>query len=189
MSPFKSVSDVIAKAKANPGKVSMATAGGVTELAGVLMANMAGIRLNNVLYKEPSRVLIDAGSGLVDVAVTGMTAAFTGVESGRMRALAVTTAKRSSWMPNVPTLAEAGLPGYELSSTVMLFAPKGTPPPVVSTLSDVIIRLTAEDGYKELCRIQACDVEVMDAAGLKASAPAELEGWRRVVELTGAKGN
>lgn len=188
-SPFKSLADVVAAARQNPDKLSYASASGVTEMAGALMANSANIRINHVLYKEPARVLIDASSGVADIAISGMTAAFPLVDGGRLRALAVTTATRSSRLPNVPTVAEAGLPGYELSSSVMVFAPKGTPAPVVARLSSVITNLAAADAFKDLCRIQVCDVEIQDAAGLKAAAPIELESWRRVVELTKARSN
>lgn len=188
-SPFKSVADVVAAAKRNPGKVSYATAGGVTEMAGALMGNLAGVRINHALYKEPSRVIIDSSSGVVDMAFTGLTAAFPLIESGRVRALAVTTSTRASQLPGVPTLAEAGLPGYEMSSTVMVLAPKGTPPTVVSKLSSVITQLATEEGFKELCRIQVCDVEILDSGALKAAAPAELEKWRRLVELTKTQTN
>lgn len=78
-----------------------------------------------------------------------MTAAFPMIDSGRLRALAVTTPSRVSRLSNVPTLAKAGLPGYKLSSTVIVLAPKGTPAAVVSKRSGVIKRLTAEDGFKD----------------------------------------
>lgn len=188
-SPFKSLGDVVAAAKSNPGKVSYATAGGVTEMAGALMANMAGVRINHALYKEPGKVMIDASSGVVDMALSGLTAAFPLIESGRVRAIAVTTPTRVSRLPDVPTMAEAGLPGYELSSTVMILAPKGTPREVVARLSSTITRLAAEEGFKDLCHIQVCDVEILDSAGLRAVAPAELEKFRRLVELTKAQAN
>jgi tripartite-type tricarboxylate transporter receptor subunit TctC len=182
-SPYTSLRDLIAAAKQNPDKVSSATAGGVTQMAGALMASMAGIRMNEVLYKEPSRVLIEASSSLTDVAISGLTAAVPMIEGGRVRALAISTATRSSRVPDVPTVAEAGLTGYEMSSTTMILAPKGTPPAVVSRLSSVITTLAAAEGAQKLCVVQACDLAVQDAATLKAAGPAELEKWHRIVQL------
>lgn len=190
-SPFRTVRDVIAAAKQKPGAVSYASAGaGSTgHMAGALLSKMAGIELNHVPYKSASQVPVDASTGQVDMMFGGLASALPLIKSGRLRVLAVTAATRSANLPDVPTMAESGLPGYENSSPIWVFAPRGTPQPIVNKLSEALTRIASTPEFKEYCLNQGIEVDVQDAATVKASAPAELEKWRKLVELTTPKNN
>lgn len=190
-SPYKSVSDVVAAAKRKPNFISYASAGtgGVSHMAGALLGNMAGIELNHIPYKVASQVVIDTSSGQVDLAFAGVTAALPQLQSGRLRALAVTTASRSRHLPDTPTVSESGLPGYEISSKIVVLAPRGTPPEVVSKLSNAFTRLGSSEEFKEFCKLQGCEVEIRDSAAVKAGAPNELAKWKRLVELAKPESN
>jgi tripartite-type tricarboxylate transporter receptor subunit TctC len=188
-SPFRTVRDVIAAAKQKPGAISYGSAGiGTTgHMAGALLSSMAGVELNHVPYKSASQVPVDAATGQVDVMFGGLASALPLVKSGRLRVLAVTAATRSSNLSDAPTIAESGLPGYENSSPIWVFAPRGTPEAIINKLSAALLRIASTPEFKEYCHAQGIEVDVQDAATVKASAPAELEKWRRLVELTTPK--
>lgn len=132
-----SVADVIAKAKEQPGHYTFASAGVGTSihLAGELFVSMAGIDMLHVPYKGSGPAVADLLGGQVDYMFDSVTSAKPHIMSGKLKALAVTTAKRSSALPDVPTVAEAGLPGYELTPWFAAFAPAGTPPEIVAKLN------------------------------------------------------
>ncbi|OZI45947.1 tripartite tricarboxylate transporter substrate binding protein [Bordetella genomosp. 4] len=142
----KSVADVIAKAKEQPGHYTFASAGVGTSihLAGELFVSMAGIDMLHVPYKGSGPAVADLLGGQVDYMFDSVTSAKPHIMSGKLKALAVTTAKRSSALPDVPTVAEAGLPGYELTPWFAAFAPAGTPPEIVAKLN-AAMRLALSD--------------------------------------------
>ena len=188
-SRFKSARDVIAAAKAMPDSVSYGSSGtGTTShMSGALLCSSAGIRMRHIPYKAPAQAAMDAVGGVVDITFNGSSTALPLIQGGRLRALAVTTAKRSARLPDVPTLAESGVPGYEMSSPIWVLAPRGTPAAVVDKLSDAITRIALGDEFKELCMKQALEVDVQNAAVYRAGVPAEVEKWRHLVELTSSK--
>jgi tripartite-type tricarboxylate transporter receptor subunit TctC len=187
-SPFRTVQDVIAAAKQKPGTITYASAGlGSTgHMAGALFETMAGVQLNHVPYKAASQVPVDAASGQVDVMFGGLASALPLIKAGRLRVLAVTADKRSANLPDVPTMAEAGLPGYENSSPIWVFAPRGTPQPVVNKLSETLTRIAATPEFKDYTLTQGIEVDIQPAATAKAAAPAELQKWKRLVDLSAA---
>jgi tripartite-type tricarboxylate transporter receptor subunit TctC len=190
-SPFRNVRDLIAAAKQKPGAVSYASAGnGSTgHMAGALLENMAGVTLNHVPYKAASQVPIDASTGQVDFMIGGLASALPLIKSGRLRVLAVTADKRSANLPDAPTMAEAGLPGYENSSPIWVFAPRGTPAAIVNKLSDALTRIASTPEFKYYCFGQGIEVDVQDTATAKKGAAAELEKWKKLVQLTAPKNN
>lgn len=133
----KTVPEVIALAKANPGKYTYASAGVGTSihLAGELFAKMAGVQMLHVPYKGSGPAIADMLGGQVDYMFDSITSAKPHIDAGKLVAIAVTTKKRSAALPNVPTVAEAGLPGYELTPWFATFAPAGTPPAVIDKLN------------------------------------------------------
>lgn len=185
-SPLRNVRDLITAAKQKPGDVSYASAGvGSTgHMAGALFSTMAGAELNHVPYKNASQVPVDASTGVVDAMFGGLASALPLIKAGRLRVLAVTADERSANLPDVPTVAESGLPGYENSSPIWVFAPRGTPQPIVAKLSEALTRIAATPEFKEYCFNQGIEVDIQPAALAKAGAVAELEKWRRLVELT-----
>jgi tripartite-type tricarboxylate transporter receptor subunit TctC len=132
----KTVGDVIAAAKKEPGKLTYASAGNGTSihLAGELFTSLAKIDMLHIPYKGSGPAVSDLLGGQVNYMFDSITSAKPHIESGKLRALGVTTAKRSSSLPNIPTIAEAGLPGYEVSPWFAVFMPATTPKPVIAKL-------------------------------------------------------
>ena len=137
----KTVADLVAAAKKEPGKLSYASAGNGTSihLAGEVFTSLAKIDMLHVPYKGSGPAVADLLGGQVNYMFDSITSARPHIESGKLRALGVTTAKRSSALPNVPTLAEAGLPGYEVSPWFAVFMPAGTPKPVIARLNAALL--------------------------------------------------
>ena len=140
-SPDKTVADVIAHAKRDPGKLTYASAGNGTSihLAGEVFASMAGLNLLHVPYKGSGPAVTDMLGGQVDLMFDSITSAAPHIQSGKLRALGVTSARRSATLPGVPTIAEAGVPGYEVSPWFAVFAPAGTPAPIVQKLNTALL--------------------------------------------------
>ena len=137
----KSVADVIAHAKRDPGKLTYASAGNGTSihLAGEVFASMAGLNLLHVPYKGSGPADTDMLGGQVDLMFDSITSARPHIQAGKLRALGVTSAKRSATLPDVPTIAEAGVPGYEVSPWFAVFAPAGTPAAIVNKINAALI--------------------------------------------------
>lgn len=143
--PAKSVTELVAYGKAHPGELSFASSGsgGAPHFSGELFKTMAGLDMVHVPYKGSTLAHPDLLSGRVSLMFDTVAAINTQVKAGKVRALAVTTAKRASVAPNVPTMAEAGMPGYETSTWGGLLAPAGTPKPVVAKLNAEVNRILA----------------------------------------------
>jgi tripartite-type tricarboxylate transporter receptor subunit TctC len=188
-SPYKSLKDVIEAAKKKPGVITYGSSGNGTtsHMAAALLTSMAGISLNHVPYKAPGQVALDAAAGQIDLSFNGMSSVLPLIKGGRLRPLAVTTAQRSQSLPEVPTVAELGFPGYEAASPIWIFAPRGTPQPIVDKLSAAVTAQAQTPAFKELCIAQGLEVDVQDAAAAKAAGPGELEKWRKLMKATGAK--
>src|SRR3954467_15980312 len=117
----------------------------------------------------------------------GISSSLPFVKAGRLRVLAVTGDRRFPGLPDVPTMAEAGVAGYENSTPIWVFAPRGTPQPIVNKLSQALTRIASTAEFRDFCLNQGVEADPQDAAAVKAGAPAEYEKWRRLVELTKAK--
>ena len=137
----KSVADVVAHAKRDPGKLTYASAGNGTSihLAGEVFASMAGLNLLHVPYKGSGPAVTDMLGGQVDLMFDSITSARPHIQAGKLRALGVTSAKRSATLPGVPTIAEAGVPGYEVSPWFAVFASAGTPAAIVNKINAALI--------------------------------------------------
>jgi tripartite-type tricarboxylate transporter receptor subunit TctC len=186
--PAKTVPEFIAHARANPGKVNMASAGNgnVTHMWGELFKMMTGINLQHVPYRGEAPAITDLLGGQVDILFGGLPAAVEHIRAGRLRALAVTTAMRSQALPDTPIVADF-VPGYEASAWYGVCAPKTTPTEIVdrlnheinlSLLDPKIVGRFAELGFTPLAGTPT------DFAKLIAD---ETEKWRRVVKATGAR--
>lgn len=138
---IKTVTDLIAAAKKEPGQLTYASAGNGTSvhLAGEVFTSLAKIEMLHVPYKGSGPAVADLLGGQVNYMFDSITSARPHIQSGKLRALGVTTSKRSSALPNVPTLAEAGLPGYEVSPWFAVFMPAGTPKPVIAKLNAALL--------------------------------------------------
>jgi tripartite-type tricarboxylate transporter receptor subunit TctC len=139
--PIHSVSEFIAYAKAHPDTVSYATPGigSSQHLSTVVLENLTGVKLIHVPYKGSSPAVADLITGKVKMSITGFTTVMPYVKTGQLRAIGVTTRTRSSAIPDVPTIEEAGVPGYESVNWLGMFAPAGTPPAIVQKLNLAIV--------------------------------------------------
>ncbi|OGA37315.1 MAG: hypothetical protein A3G24_04680, partial [Betaproteobacteria bacterium RIFCSPLOWO2_12_FULL_62_13] len=139
--PVKSAADVIRMAKSSPGRFTIGSAGtgSITHLAGELLVSMAGIKLVHVPYKGAGPGLIALIGGEINLSFFSVPASLGHVKAGRVRALGVTSAKRSPALPEVPTVAEAGVPGYEAANWFGFLAPAGTPKAIVARLNQQIV--------------------------------------------------
>lgn len=188
--PVHSVGELIAYAKANPGKLNYGSAGigTVGHLAGELFGSMAGIELTHVPYKGTGPAITDLLGGHIPMMFTPIPTAHGQAESGLLRALAVTSAQRSSLLPDLPTVAESGLPGYEAALRYGLVAPAGTPRAIVERLNkELRLALAAEDVRQ---RLAADGAEVLPSTPEEYAADIDREEatWSKVVNALGLKG-
>jgi tripartite-type tricarboxylate transporter receptor subunit TctC len=174
--------EFVAQAQARPGRLAVASAGTGTSnhLAIELLMKQSGLKLIHVPYKGSGPALIDLVGGQVETMMDQLTASMNHIKEGRVRALAVTTAKRSALLPDVPTLAELGVGGYEVSTFTGLFAPAGTPRPVLDKLGAALARVLAQPAVRE--RFAGLGVEMIegDARAFEAYVKKDFENWRAV---------
>ena len=186
-----SVRELIAAAKAQPGKIDFASSGNgsAQHLVGALFNSMAGIDLNHVPYKGSGPAMQDLIAGQVGVSFAGVPNVLGHVRSGRLRALGVTTPKRWSELPEVPTLAEAGVAGYEATLWLNISGPAGMPADVVQRLNAEIAKALRDPEVQANFRAGGVDATWMGPQELNAFMRAEYEKWGKVVRDTGATVN
>jgi len=187
--PVNSVAELIAYAKANPGKLNMASSGNGTSihLSGELFKVMTGVDMVHVPYKGSAPALNDLISGQVQLMFDNMPSALPQVKGGTLKALAVTSATRSPAMPDLPTVAEAGVPGFEASSWFGIFAPAGTPKEIVDKLQAEIARILKTPEMAERLAQQGAAPVGNTSAEFTAYTQAEFKKWADVVKASGAK--
>jgi tripartite-type tricarboxylate transporter receptor subunit TctC len=183
-SPFKSVADVVAAAKAKPGQLSYANGGtgGSHHLAAEMFKQRAGVDITNVPYKGAAPATVDLMGGQVDMMFEQMYAASTNIRAGKLRPLAITSAKRSPLFPDVPTMAEQGYPGYEIYNWQGFIAPAGTPVAVIKTLNEAVNRALADPEIKAQMLGQGNELGGGTPEQFAAFIRAESERWAKLVK-------
>jgi tripartite-type tricarboxylate transporter receptor subunit TctC len=185
--PARSVKELIALARARSGQINYASAGAgtSTHLAAVLFEHMARVKLVHVPYKGggPALVAVVAGEVPVTFGTAASVSPHTG--SGRLRALAVTSGRRSAVLTDVPTIAEAGLPGYEMLNWLGLFAPAGTPRAIVERLSNEAVKIVRQPEVVSRFHAQASEPSPMASDEFAAFVRKEVDKWAKVVAATG----
>jgi len=187
--PVKSVKELIALARAKPGQLNVATSGVATSthMAAELFMYMTGTKMTTVPYKGGAPGNIALVSGEVQLYFATISTALPHIRAGKLRALAVTTRKRSAAAPEYPTIAEAGLPGYEHASWVGMLAPAGTPPAVITRLNGEIARIVQLPDVREFFLRDGLEPEGDTAKEFTASVRNEVEKWIKVVKAAGIK--
>ena len=182
------VGELIAMAKANPGKVTFASSGNgqSTHLAAELFDSMAGIRMTHVPYKGSAPALTDVMAGQATVMFDTMLSAMPFVRDGKLRALAVTGAARSPAAPDIPTVAQAGLPGYEATAWNALLVPAGTPPAVVDRLADALKAVLTQEDVRSRFATQGFAATWTSPADTGKFVANEIDKWGKVVKASGA---
>ena len=186
--PAKTVPEFIAYAKANPGKINMASAGvgGPQHVAGELFKAMAGVNLVHVPYRGTTPAVTDLLAGQVQVMFDVTPTALPQIKAGKLRALAVTTAKRLDALPDVPTVAEF-LPGYEAVAWIGVGAPAGTPSAIIETLSKQINAALADDKIKARIAQLGGVVKTGSSADFAKFIASETDKWGKVIRDAGIK--
>jgi tripartite-type tricarboxylate transporter receptor subunit TctC len=185
-----SVADLIALLKRDPSKRTFASsgAGTSTHLTGELFAETIGIPLTHIPYKGTPPAMVDVSSGNVTFMFDQMTAALPLLQQGKLKLLAVTTAKRIALAPDTPTLQEAGVPGFDVSSWQAVYAPKGTPKAIVDRLSKEIAEILKEpDVQEKLGKTMGMDLVGSTPEQLRDLMSREIPRWAEVVQKSGAK--
>jgi tripartite-type tricarboxylate transporter receptor subunit TctC len=187
--PAKNVAALIALMKANPGKYTFASSGNGTSqhLSGELFKSMASVEMQHIPYKGSPPALQDVVGGQVSMTFDNITTAWPLAKAGKLRALAVTTAKRSSVAPEVPTLAESGLVGLEVGSWQGVFAPAGTPPDIVKRLNSEIVKIINMPDVKEKLIALGAEPVGDTPEQFGAYVKTEVAKWSDVVKKSGAK--
>jgi tripartite-type tricarboxylate transporter receptor subunit TctC len=189
--PVHSVRELIAAAKAQPGKIDYASSGNgsAQHLVSALFTSMAGIELNHVPYKGSGPAMQDLLGGQVKVSFAGIPNVLPHVKAGRLRALAVSTPQRSLDLPDVPTVAEAGVPGYQATLWLNLAAPPGTPAEIVQRLYTETAKALQDAELQQNFRAAGVEASPMSPQELAGFMRAEYEKWGKVVRDTGATVN
>lgn len=188
--PAKSVKELIALAKSQPGKLDWASSGtgGGQHLFGELFMSMAGIKITHISYKGSGAAAADLLGGQVKIGFPGIAIALQHHKSGRLLALAVTTAQRSQQMPEVPSVAEAGVPGYEATFWMGMAVPKGTPKSIIDKLHRETTALLKSPDIIEGFKRAGTDAAPSDPAQFRKFIESEYEKWGKVVRTVGIKG-
>lgn len=188
-SPYKSIADVVKAAKATPGKITYGSPGNGTSIhiAGHMFEKAAGIELTHVPYKGSNPALMDAIAGNVDLLVSSIPSAIGQIKAGKLRPLAVTSAKRSSSLPDVPTMQDAGMKGFDVSTWYGLFMPAGTPAPIVQKMNAQVNKLLAMPEVKEAIAAQGAEPQAMSIKEFDAMYKADFSASKALVEASGAK--
>lgn len=187
--PANSVQDVIKLAKAKPNELTFASSGVGTSIhmSGELFKSMAGVQMTHVPYKGSGPMLIDLISGQVNMAFDNLSAAIQHIKGGKLKALATTGSKRALTLPDVPTVQESGLAGYDSTSWNAIYAPAGTPKEVIDRLNRELNAILSSAETKKFFADQGAEAGGGTPEELAAFTRAETTKWAKVVKDSGAK--
>lgn len=183
----KSITELIEKAKADPGSITYGTAGegSNAHLAIAAMASMAGVEFTHVPYKSSAEATVDILAGRINVTADGIASAKPHIESGAVLAIAATAPERSMFMPDVPTIDEAGVPGFSHPVWQGIFAPAGTPDDIVEKLSDEIYAIVSDPSFAKEAEPLGFEPFPIKAADFNAQVISETEAWAKKAEAIG----
>ena len=185
--PAKNIKDLIALARAKPGQVSYASSGNFLYLSGALFTTMAAIDMLHVPFKGGAQAMPALVSGEVATSFSTIVSAQPLVAAGKLRGLAVTSAKRFPSLPQMPTVAESGLPGYEAVAWYGVFAPDGTPRDVVTRLNADIVKIVNSPDVRELFLKQGAESYATSPEEFTKVVQRDIAKWAKVVKASGAK--
>jgi len=184
--PAKTVAEFVALAKKDPGKYTFGSGSSSSRMAGELLQQMAGIKLLHVPYKSNTLAVTDLLGTQIDMMITDAATGLPQVKAGKLRALGVSSAQRSPLAPEVPTIAEAGVKGYEMGYWFAAYAPAGTPPAVVSRLSELLVKAgKSEAAKKAFYEPTGTEVFTTSPQELATFQTGESQKWGRIVKAAG----
>lgn len=187
--PAKTVGELVALAKAQPGKLTYASSGNATtsHVAGAMLANQSKINLVHVPYKGSAPAITDLIGGQVDMIIDPLVSSAQHIKSGKLRALAISTAKRSPLAPDLPTMAEAGVPGYEFSAWFLLLSPSGLPANVTRKINEDVQRLMALPETREKFHTLGAEPGQGNPQELQAFVASEIKRFGELVRASGMR--
>jgi tripartite-type tricarboxylate transporter receptor subunit TctC len=187
--PANSVSELISLAKSKPGKLNFASTGqgSTPQLAALLFCSMTDTKMTDIPYKGDAPALVDLVGGRVDIAFMGISSASPNVKAGKLKALAVTTSKRTPAEPQLPTVAEAGVKGYEFSTWWGVVVPTGTPPEIVDKLAKALAKVVADPQVKERFTPLGVDAEYLPPAEFGPFIKGSIEKYAAIANKAGLK--
>ena len=187
--PVKSVADLIALAKASPGKLSYGSTGvgGPAHLAGELFKSRAGVNILHVAYKGTPPILGAVAAGEVHLSYLTLAGVLPSWKAGRITALAVTSAKRVKGAPELPTIAESGLPGYDVTPWYGVLVPAGTSGPIIKRLNAEIAQVLRSPDIQEKFAVQGLDATASTPERFRQIMQAEIQKWAKVIQQAGIK--
>lgn len=187
--PVKNVKDLIAIARAQPGQLNYGSTGtgALPHLTTELFSLRAGIKMNHIPYKGGAPAMIDLVAGQVSLMFDNIPTAITQVRAGKVRALGVAQAKRTPAAPGIPTIAEAGLPGFEVSSWQGFLAPAGTPPAVIDRLNGEIVKILAMPDVRDRLVSQGIEIVSSTPQAFTEMIRKDAQTWVKVVKATGTR--
>ena len=187
-SKFKTLADVVAAARAAPDSITYGSPGNGTtiHLAGEIFKSAANIKMRHVPYKGSNAAMMDVLAGNVDLMVSSLPSAMSQIQGGKLRPLAVTSARRSSSLPDVPTVAELGYKGFDVSTWYGLFMPAGTPKQVVTTVNAEVNKLLATPEMKAAIIAQGAEPQGMTPQELETLLKTDYQKWKSIVQASGA---
>ena len=187
--PVKGLADLLQQAKSKPDGMTYASSGPGTpyHMAGELFKAMAGVSIIHVPYKGSTNARTDVLGGQVDMMFDAISTMAPHISSGRVKAIATTGEQRSSVLPNVPTITESGVPGYEATIWLGLMAPKGVPAPIIERLNAAIGKIVADPEVKRAWAAQGATTLSMSTQDFERYLNQDIEKWARIVKISGAK--
>lgn len=184
-SPAKTVKDFLEMARKAPGSLSFGSGSSSSRIAGELLQQMAGIELLHVPYRSNPPAVTDLVGGQIDMMITDAATGLPQVQNNRLRALGVTGLKRSPLAPDVPTIDEAGVPGYEMGYWFAAYAPAGTPDDIVQRLSELLVKATEGKAAQQFYAQTGTEPATSTPAELASFQKAESEKWGDIIKKAG----
>ena len=185
--PVKNLTDLIEYAKQNPGKINYATSGrgSIQHIGTEQMAQLGGVKMVHVVYRGAGPAMNDLLTGIIDLIVTTPPAVVGHVQAGSVKAIAMASKTRHPMLPDIPTTAEAGLPGFELDAWFGIYAPAGTPQPVIERLAAEIETIVKSSEFKRRTEESGTYASFMGPAELAEFTNTELAYWSKVIKSLG----
>ena len=187
--PVKDVRELIALAKSKPGMLNYSSVGlgSVAHLATELLSNMTGIKLNHIPYRSASQAVIDLAEGRIDITFGTLGSSLPLIKDGKIKILAVSTARRASQVPDIPTLVEAGVPGFETSLWFALVGPPSLPPPITARLNKEVNAIIADPSVLKGFDLQAMQPDPIPLDRMGDLIRNDLTRWREIAAKAGVK--
>jgi tripartite-type tricarboxylate transporter receptor subunit TctC len=183
--PAKNVGELVAYAKANPGKLSFGSGSSSSRIAGEMLKSRAGIDILHVPYRSNPQAVTDLLSGNIQLFFADISTTLPQVKAGAVTGLAVSTAKRSPLAPDLPTMAEAGVPGYDLAAWFAAFAPAKTPEAIVARLREALVSALTDKATGEKLLTAGIEPETSSSEELRAFVRSEIAKWAEIVKEAG----